>query len=94
MDVVNRAQAIYDQTLRQVLEANHSGEYVAIEPDSGDHFVASTLSSAIHAARAVHPARMAFAIRIGHPTTVDLGGVVPSGQFGLTLHSQGSLLSR
>ena len=76
MDMVERSQAIYDQSLRQQLEANHSGEYVAIEPESGEHFVASTLSSAIGAARAAHPSRLAFAIRIGHPTTVDLGGVV------------------
>jgi hypothetical protein len=76
MAVVKRSQQIYDQTLRQRLEASHSGEYVAIEPESGDHFIASTLSSAIRAARAVHPTRLAFAIRIGRSTTVYLGGVV------------------
>ena len=76
LDVVKRSQAIYDQKLRAQLEATHSGEYVAIEPESGEHFIADSLSSAIQAARSVHPARLAFAIRIGHPTTVDLGGVI------------------
>ena len=32
-----------------------------------------TLSEAIQAARAAHPARLPFALRVGHKSTVELG---------------------
>ena len=36
----DRARRIYDEQLRAALEADHQGRFVAIDPDSGDHFLA------------------------------------------------------
>ena len=77
IDVARRGQALYDERLRSKLEASHSDEFVAIEPDSGDYFLGNTLSEAIQSARAVHPERLPFAIRIGHKATVELGVLCP-----------------
>ncbi len=71
--VAQRARLVYDRTLRVKLEAEHTDEFVAIEPESGDYFLGRTLSEAIQAARRAHPERLPFAMRVGHPTGVQIG---------------------
>ena len=61
--------------LQAELEATHPDRYVAIEPESGEHFLADSFGGAVAAARAAHPDRISFVIRIGHPAAIHLGGV-------------------
>ena len=72
-DVARRARAIYDANLKERLVVTNPDEFVAIEPDSGDFFVRDSLSKAVQAARAAHPNRLPFTLRIGHDATVELG---------------------
>lgn len=72
--VAERAKAIYRQRLQAELDPAHAGSYVAIEPESGQHFLADSFSGAVAAARATHPDRISFVIRVGHPATIHLGG--------------------
>ncbi len=72
-DVANRAKQLYEVHLRNHLEQTHRNDFVAIEPDSGDYFLGKTLSEAIQSSRAVHPDRLAFALRIGHNTAITIG---------------------
>jgi hypothetical protein len=74
IELARRGQALYDERLRAVLEPSHLNEYVAIEPESGDCFLGQTVSEAIQAARATHPNRLPFVLRVGHQATVDIGG--------------------
>jgi hypothetical protein len=74
-DLVRRAQSLYVQKLKARLEVTNEGDFVAIEPDSGDYFIGKTLSEAIQFARAAHPDRLPFALRVGHKNTVELGVV-------------------
>ena len=74
-DVARRATAIYEETLRRDPEATNLHAYVAIEPDSGDHFLGETLSEAIQGSRKAHPDRLAFGIRVGHTAAVHIGVV-------------------
>lgn len=76
-DVARRAKQLYESTLRTKLEATNRGDYVAIEPDSGDYFVGETLSQAIQASRISHPERLAFGMRIGYDEAVHLGVLTP-----------------
>lgn len=71
--VAERAAALYETELRKSLESSHLNWFVAIEPESGEHFLGNTLSTAIQAARAAHPRRISYAIRVGHPTAISLG---------------------
>ena len=73
--VIDRAKQIYAEQLRLALEADHWGRFVAIEPVSGDYFLADTLDGAVRAARARHPAHLSHTIRVGHPAALQLGGV-------------------
>jgi hypothetical protein len=72
--VIDRAKRIYADQLRPTLEAHHRGRFVAIEPESGEHFLADTLDGAVQAARARHPARLSHVVRVGHPAALRLGG--------------------
>ena len=76
-DVARRAKQLYEEKLRTTLEATNMNEFVAIEPDSGDFFFGKTLSEAIQASRAAHPSRLAFAMRVGHGTTLNIGALIP-----------------
>ena len=52
--VAERAKAIYSQRLKTELEASHPNEYVAIEPEWGEHFLADSFGGAVATARAAH----------------------------------------
>ena len=73
LDVASRATEIYESRLRVKLEADHRNAFVAVEPDSGDYFLGETLTEAIQAAREAYPDRISFALRVGHPSAVNLG---------------------
>lgn len=72
-EFVRKAEEIYANRLRQILEPGHLDEFVAIEPQSGDYFLGKTLSEATKAARKVHPDRLTHAMRVGHKTAVHFG---------------------
>ncbi len=72
--LVDRAKLIYDERLRSALEPDHAGRYVAVEPDSGDHFLADSFDGAVRAARTAHPTRLAHVMRVGHPAALHHGG--------------------
>ncbi len=75
--VAERAKVIYRERLQQTLEAESLGLFVAIEPDSGEHFLATSFSQAVAAARDTYPDRLSFVIRIGHDAAVHIGGMTP-----------------
>ena len=52
--------------LREGLEAQHYGEFVMIEIDSGDYFIGATSQEALHRAEAAHPDKAFCLIRIGY----------------------------
>ena len=74
--VIDRAKRIYTERLQATLEADHRGRFVAIEPESGEHFLADTLDDAVRAARARHPDRLSYTVRVGHPAALHLGGAL------------------
>lgn len=72
-DVVKRASRLYEENLRDKLEKTNLHDFVAIEPDSQEYFLGKTLSEAIQASRSVYPDRLAFALRVGHSTAIQIG---------------------
>lgn len=61
------------ESLKNQLEAEHQNRFVAIEPISGEHFVADTMSEAIGRSREKYPARLVHTFRIGHAAAVHFG---------------------
>jgi hypothetical protein len=72
-EFVRKAERVYEGRLRAVLVPEHSNDFVAIEPESGDYFLGRTLSEAIGAARRAHPDRLAHAMRVGHKAALHFG---------------------
>lgn len=73
MSIAKQATDIYESDYRERLEAEHFGEFVAIEPESRQSFVAPTFVEAALAAKAAFPERKSFVIRIGHEAAVHIG---------------------
>ena len=72
-EFVRRAETIYADRLQAVLEPAHLDEFVAIEPESGDHFLGKTLNEATRAARQAYPNRLTHAMRVGHRAALHFG---------------------
>jgi hypothetical protein len=73
--IADLAERFYAEHLQAALEAEHRDRYVAIEPDSGEHFLADSFGQAVAAARKAHPDRISFVIHIGHAAALHLGGL-------------------
>ena len=73
--VIERAKRIYAERLQAELESKHLNRFVAIEPESGEHFLGATFDEAAFAARAKHPTRMSHVIRVGHRAAFHIGGM-------------------
>lgn len=54
------------EEIREELEAEHYGDYVMIEVDSGDYFLGKTPQQALQKAKDVHPDKAFYLIRIGY----------------------------
>ncbi len=72
-ELIQAAKHLYATRLKPELEPAHDGEFIAIEPVSGEYFLGKTLSAAIQAARQTHPARLPFAMRVGTESAIHLG---------------------
>jgi hypothetical protein len=74
-ELARQAEVIYKERLKPRLEAEHRGQFVVIEPDSGDYFLGRTLSEAAWAASKVYPDRPMYGMRIGYPSAVEFGTI-------------------
>ncbi|HBB98861.1 MAG TPA: hypothetical protein DC054_26080 [Blastocatellia bacterium] len=73
-DLVERGQNTYRRTLASILEPSHDGEFVAVEPDSGQYFLGHTASAALVAAHTAMPNDFLYLTRVGRETAHTLGG--------------------
>ena len=69
------AKQLYESQLREHLERTALGCYVAIEPESGDYFLAPTFDEAVNRALDHYPDRLTHTIRIGHRAALHLGAM-------------------
>jgi hypothetical protein len=72
VSIAGNAKEIYEKELRGRLEADHRGEYIAIEPVSRTFYLGETFIAAALAAREAYPDRKSFVIRIGHEAAFHL----------------------
>jgi len=56
--------------LETMLLAQYPGQYVAIEPTSGQYFVDKNMGAAISNGKAIYPHRSFYTVRIGQPIHV------------------------
>lgn len=75
-DLFVRAESIYETRLKAVLELSHRNPFVAVEPESGDYFVAPTMGEAGELARRRYPDRRCGLFRVGHRAAVQMGSAI------------------
>jgi len=71
-----RAEEYYERHLRAKLEPEHKGHYLVLEVESGDYEVDADEMAAIDRARARHPDRLFYILRVGYPASVFIGAKV------------------
>lgn len=74
--LARRGQEYYDRFLRPELEPEHKGKYLVLDVDSGDYELDSDEMAAIDRARAKHPDRIFYILRVGYRAAVYIGAKV------------------
>jgi hypothetical protein len=75
-ETVQRAKDLYEQRLRQKVEADHRGQYIAIDIDTGDYEIGSDYDVAAHTILFRKPDAAIGVLRIGYPAVGRIGGRV------------------
>jgi hypothetical protein len=68
----------YEEKLKPILEPEHNGEFVAIEPYSGRYFLEKKKLDAILKARSEMPDKLVFLAKVGTIYTGSLSHYVPN----------------
>ncbi len=70
--VARKGERLYQTKLRALLEPEHTGMFAAIEVDSGDYFLGTSLDEAFEQATAKHRNKKFFFVRVGHRAAFKL----------------------
>jgi hypothetical protein len=62
------------EALAQEVATRHFGQFIAIEPDSGEYFLGDTAIAATRQAQAKYPGKIFFLGRIGYRTAYTFKG--------------------
>jgi hypothetical protein len=73
-EIVERGQALYDQQIREKVEPQHNGKFMALDIETGDYEIDADSVAAIDRAMANRPDPALYLLRVGFPTAVTLGG--------------------
>ena len=69
---------IYERDIRRQVEADHDGELLAIDVDSGNWAIGDELLDEIDRLRAQHPEAInVYRVRVGYRAVASLGGGAP-----------------
>ncbi|MBN8599540.1 MAG: hypothetical protein J0M26_00710 [Planctomycetes bacterium] len=69
----DHAKSIYLSNLKETLERDHKGEYVAIASPTRRHYIRPTFLETAMAAREAEPNDVPFVIRIGYDAAFHIG---------------------
>lgn len=67
-------QRLYDERLRDLLEPDHTGQFVAIEPSTEQYFLGDTGLAALRAGRKALPDKLFYLLRVGSDAAYRVGG--------------------
>ena len=73
-EIARRGSEVYERDIRSQVEADHHGEIVAIDVDSGDFAIAKNVTAAWERLVSRHPDGGFWFVRVGHPAVYHLGG--------------------
>ena len=74
-NLVERSESFYESHLKDLLEPDQKGQFLAIEPDTKSYFLGRTGTEAISKARQALPDKLFFLMRVGYEAAHSVGGV-------------------
>lgn len=72
--IAKRGEKFYDENLKEILEPEHFGEFIAIDPDSGRYFLGKTGGEAIREGEREFPDKILCPARVGYRAAYKFGG--------------------
>ncbi len=72
-EIAHKGEEVYRKISEQI-EKDHSGDFVAIEVESGKYFLGPTQVEAIEKAKKLFPAKIFYLMKIGFPAVVTFSG--------------------
>lgn len=72
--IAELGRKFYQDHLKKILEPDHIGEFVSIEPESGQYFLGKTGGEAIAEGNKIFPDKILFLARIGYKSAYKIGG--------------------
>jgi hypothetical protein len=72
--LVEGGQRFYDEHLKDKLEPEHTGRYVAIEPETGRYFLGDTGTDALLEAHQSLPQSLFYLARVGYLAADTISG--------------------
>jgi hypothetical protein len=79
-DLAEQAKALYEESIRPLVEREHFGKVVSIDVDSGDYEIereGEDWFESVRRLRARHPNPKPFSLRIGVGPVARIGGMRP-----------------
>lgn len=77
-EVARRAKDLYERRIREEVEPEHEGRFLAVDVESGDYEVAEEALRATVGLRERKPGAVLYLMRIGRPAAFRLGGRNPT----------------
>ena len=72
--IAERGQEIYEREIREQVELDHRGEFLALDVETGEYEIDTVPRAALDRAKAKREQPPLFLIRIGYPAAFRLGG--------------------
>ena len=73
-EIARLGKEIYRRDIQRQVEADHAGEVVAIDVDSGDYALGANAIAAAERLRNQRPGAQVWLMRVGHRTLYRFGG--------------------
>jgi hypothetical protein len=73
-EIGRRGQVLYEQTLRDRVEAGNEGKFLVLDIESGEYEIDEDDLTASRRLEARQPGAVIYGVRIGHPAAYRLGG--------------------
>lgn len=80
--IAERGDKIYRERLQDALEKKHKGEFVAIEVESGKHFLGKSPEDVLEHAKKAFPDKIFHLIRIGYSGVYKMSQSAGHGNYG------------
>jgi len=72
-EIVDRGQELYDRSIRENVEAQARGKFLALDIETGEYEIDADERVALERARTKNPDAALYLIRVGYPTAYRLG---------------------